>query len=67
MPNKGIKIGTYSLLASRAISEKDDVINPKTGRRGGFATFGNSPCLGSEWGQEYFPERCTKCFLKPDL
>lgn len=51
---KGIKIGTYSLLASRSISEEDDVINPKTGRRGGFATFGNSPCLGSEWGQEYF-------------
>jgi len=52
--SKGIKIGTYSLLASRSISEKDDVINPKTGRRGGFATFGNSPCLASEWGQEYF-------------
>lgn len=51
---KGIKIGTYSLLASRSISEEDDVVNPKTGRRGGFATFGNSPCLGSEWGQEYF-------------
>ena len=52
--SKGIKIGTYSLLASRSISEKDDVINPKTGKRGGFATFGNSPCLGSEWGLEYF-------------
>jgi hypothetical protein len=52
--SKGIKIGTYSLLASRRVSEKDDVINPKTGRRGGFATFGNSPCLGSEWGLEYF-------------
>ena len=52
--SKGIGIGTYSLLASRAISDKDDVINPKTGKRGGFATFGNSPCLGSEWGQEYF-------------
>ncbi len=51
---KGIKIGTYSLLASRAISDKDDVINPKTGKRGGFATFGNSPCLCSSWGQEYF-------------
>ncbi len=51
---KGIKIGTYSLLASRRISDKDDVINPKTGKRGGFATFGNSPCLGSEWGLEYF-------------
>jgi len=52
--NKGIKIGTYSLLASRRISEKDDVVNPKTGKTGGFATFGNSPCLESEWGQEYF-------------
>jgi len=51
---KGIGIGTYSLLASRAVSEEDDVINPKTGRRGGFATFGNSPCLGSEWGLNYF-------------
>ncbi|MCY1722774.1 hypothetical protein OU798_20660 [Prolixibacteraceae bacterium Z1-6] len=52
--SKGIKIGTYSLLASRRISEKDDVVNPKTGKTGGFATFGNSPCLESEWGQEYF-------------
>ncbi len=52
--SKGIGIGTYSLLASRAVSDEDDVINPKTGQRGGFATFGNSPCLGSEWGQEYF-------------
>ena len=51
---KGIKIGTYSLLASRRISEKDDVVNPKTGKTGGFATFGNSPCLESEWGQNYF-------------
>lgn len=52
--SKGIGIGTYSLLASRSISEKDDVINPKTGRRGGFATFGNSPCLAGEWGLNYF-------------
>ncbi len=52
--SKGVKIGTYSLLASRAISDENDVINPKTGKRGGFATFGNSPCLGSQWGQEYF-------------
>ena len=52
--SKGIKIGTYSLLASRSISAKDDVVNPMTGKVGGFATFGNSPCLESEWGQEYF-------------
>jgi len=50
---KGIKIGTYSLLASRRISDKSDVVNPKTGRPGGFATFGNSPCLCSEWGLDY--------------
>ena len=52
--SKGISIGTYSLLASRSISMKDDVVNPKTGIPGGFATFGNSPCLCSEWGEEYF-------------
>ena len=52
--SKGIEIGTYTLLASRRISEKDDVINPATGKRGGIAIFGNSPCLGSEWGLEYF-------------
>jgi hypothetical protein len=50
---KGIELGGYSLLASRRISDKDDVINPQTGKPGG-AIFGNSPCLGSEWGREYF-------------
>jgi hypothetical protein len=50
---KGIELGGYSLLASRAISEADDVINPKTGKRGG-AIFGDSPCLGSVWGRIYF-------------
>lgn len=51
--SKGIQIGGYSLLASRRISEEDDVINPKTGKTGG-AIFGNSPCLGSRWGLAYF-------------
>lgn len=51
---RGIELGGYSLLASRGVSEKDDVINPATGTRGGFARFGNSPCLGSEWGERYF-------------
>jgi hypothetical protein len=51
---KGIALGGYSLLASRSVSEKDDVVNPATGKPGGFAYFGNSPCLGSEWGTEYF-------------
>lgn len=51
--SKGIELGGYSLLASRKISEEHDVINPETGKTGG-AYFGNSPCLGSAWGQEYF-------------
>lgn len=50
---KGLRIGGYSLLASRRISDEHDVINPATGKPGG-AIFGNSPCLGSAWGQEYF-------------
>lgn len=51
--SKGIDMGCYSLLASRWISEEVDVINPKTGKRGGM-TFGSSPCLASDWGYEYF-------------
>ncbi len=50
---KGLLVGGYSLLASRRIDDANDVINPKTGKTGG-AIFGNSPCLGSKWGQEYF-------------
>jgi len=58
---KGIELGGYSLLASRAISEADDVINPKTGKRGG-AIFGDSPCLGGVWGRDYF--RKIKAFFE---
>lgn len=50
---KGIEFGGYSLLASRRISDDHDVINPTTGTTGG-AIFGNSPCLNSTWGQDYF-------------
>jgi hypothetical protein len=50
---KGIELGAYSLLASRSAGADDDVINPKTGTTGG-AIFGNSPCLGSRWGERYF-------------
>lgn len=49
---RGVEIGGYSLLASRRISDADDVIDPKTGRPGG-AAFGHSPCLGSAWGRDY--------------
>jgi hypothetical protein len=48
----GVELGGYSLLSSRRISEKDDVINPETGKRGG-VIHGNAPCLGSEWGIKY--------------
>ena len=51
--SRGVQIGGYSLLASRSISETEDVINPKTGKTGG-AIFGSSPCLGSKWGIAYF-------------
>ncbi len=50
---KGIALGGYSLLASRSISPENDVINPETGKTGG-ARFGDSPCLGSRWGEDYF-------------
>ena len=51
---KGVELGGYSLLASRRISDEHDVVNPETGRPGGFAKFGNSPCLESQWGRDYF-------------
>lgn len=51
--SKGIELGGYSLLASRRIDDANDAINPKTGKPGG-ANFGDSPCLCSKWGAEYF-------------
>lgn len=52
--SKNIALGGYSLLASRSVGPTEDVVNPKTGKTGGFARFGNSPCLESHWGQSYF-------------
>jgi hypothetical protein len=49
----GVELGGYTLLASRRISDEHDVIDPATGATG-HAIFGNSPCLESRWGQEYF-------------
>lgn len=48
--SKNIALGGYSLLASRHIDAENDVILPE-GQR---PRFGNSPCVESEWGQEYF-------------
>ena len=49
---KGIHVGGYSLFSSRSIDAENDVINPATGKPGG-AIFGNAPCFGSKWGQQY--------------
>ena len=51
--SKGVALGGYSLLASRSIDATNDAINPQTGKPGG-ARFGDSPCLGSVWGENYF-------------
>ena len=48
--SKGIALGGYSLLASRLIDDQNDVVMPE----GLKPRFGNSPCLGSEWGLSYF-------------
>lgn len=48
--SKGVEIGGYSLLASRSIDASTDVVMPEGMR----PTFGNSPCIESEWGQAYF-------------
>ena len=47
---KGVEIGGYSLLASRRIDDANDVVMPE----GQSPTFGNSPCLLSQWGMDYF-------------
>ena len=48
--SKGVEIGGYSLLASRSIGPDQDVVLPD----GEKPTFGNSPCLGSNWAEQYF-------------
>ncbi len=48
--SKGIALGGYSLLASRKINAENDVVMPE----GKTPRFGNSPCLESQWGHDYF-------------
>ena len=50
--SKGIALGGYSLLASRKVGGGNDVVMPE----GMTPTFGNSPCLESKWGINYFRE-----------
>ena len=47
---KGIEIGSYSLLASRSINPENDVVMPPNTK----PIFGASPCLESRWGTNYF-------------
>ena len=48
--SRGIALGGYSLLASRKVGGGNDVVMPE----GRMPAFGNSPCLESEWGIDYF-------------
>jgi hypothetical protein len=48
--SKGVEIGSYSLLASRGVGGGNDVVMPP----GEKPAFGNSPCLQSRWGTNYF-------------
>lgn len=47
--SKGVALGGYSLLASRSVDKVNDVVMPS----GHTPQFGASPCLESQWGQEY--------------
>ncbi len=47
---KSVTLGGYSLLASRRVGGVNDVVMPE----GKTPRFGNSPCIESEWGNEYF-------------
>jgi hypothetical protein len=51
--SKGIRLGGYSLLASRSIGPTEDVVVPREVQPNG-PIFGGSPCLGSRWGLDYF-------------
>jgi hypothetical protein len=50
--SKGITLGGYSLLASRSINKENDVVMPE----GKTPCFGNSPCIESKWGHQYFEQ-----------
>jgi len=54
--SKGITLGGYSLLASRSINKGNDVVMPE----GKTPRFGNSPCIESQWGQNYFKQLYNK-------
>lgn len=56
--NKNIAIGGYSLLASRRVADEHAAISKQTGKpartREEGSRFGLSPCIASDWGDNYF-------------
>ncbi|MFW5774338.1 MAG: hypothetical protein ACOCWD_06620, partial [Tangfeifania sp.] len=60
--SKGVALGGYSLLASRRVGGGNDVVMPE----GMSPRFGNSPCLESEWGHDYF-EKLYNLYKKTGL
>ncbi len=54
--SKHIGLGSYSLLASRSIDKDNDVVMPNSSVH---PMFGNSPCLQSTWGRNYFKKLYT--------
>lgn len=60
--SKGIALGGYSLLASRSINDRNNVVMPE----GMTPRFGNSPCLESEWGRDYF-DKLYQLYEKTNL
>lgn len=56
--NKNIVLGGYSLLASRSCVDSVAAISQHTGMpahtREDGVRFGKTPCLATEWGQDYF-------------
>lgn len=60
--SKGVALGGYSLLASRHVGGGNDVVMPE----GMKPRFGNSPCLESDWGHNYF-EKLYNLYEKTGL
>jgi hypothetical protein len=60
--SKEIALGGYSLLASRSIDNENNVVMPE----GMTPRFGNSPCLESEWGHDYF-DKLYQLYEKSNL
>jgi hypothetical protein len=52
-----VELGGYTLLASRSINPDNDVVSPA----GKHAVYGSSPCIGSQWGQDYFRKLYQFC------